>query len=335
MIDTIRLFLPLERAGVSSVDDVLCKLDNVKEIYEDGGIGYVGLLGNLKIFMNNNRLLIQGFSLPKWWHGDNFRAMSLDECNQAVAELSDALHVPINKADVTRADFGFSVVSDYFPKDYFFQMGILNRYKRKMLFPLREENGIYYKNNVNSKGVYTWELAAYDKIRESKSKGGVIPLEYKDANVIRLETRYKSSQALKTLLGLNTVTPKELFTLKATNKIKYDMEAAINGIRADKYTAEMPKDDPLRFTNPDLFNLIVAIDKFGGEANYVKDLKSRFEVVKNNMNPKQIERLKKAYQRNRLEVAKAMEIKRGWQHRDGDELAELKAKAAKFLSEYE
>lgn len=335
MIDTIRLFLPLERAGVSSFDDVLCNLDGVKEIYEGGGIGFVGLLGNLKIFMNDNRLFVQGFSLPKWWHGDNFRAMSLDECKQAVTQLSDALHVPINKADVTRADYGFTVATDSPPSDYFEQMGILSRKGRKAIFPIREDNGIYYKNNLNSKKQYTWELTAYDKIRESKANGGVIPSEYKGANVIRLETRYKSSQRLKTVLGLNTVTPKELFSQKSLNSIKLDMETAINGIRADKYTAEMPKIDPMPFTSPDLFNLLVAIDKFGGESNYIEELKRRYEAVKGKATLKERERLKKAFQRMKLDVAKAMEIKRGWHPVGVNDLAELREKATKFLSEYE
>lgn len=102
--------------------------------------------------------------------GDNFRTMGRRDTQMAVERLSDTLHLPIEKASVTRIDIAQNIILKSSVDVYLNHLGTLNRAKR-----LQTPDGLYYI----SKGVV---FASMTKTRSRKVK--VIQF----LNYIRVET---------------------------------------------------------------------------------------------------------------------------------------------------
>ena len=137
-----------------------------------------GNIGNLKVSINRYQIKIKDGSLCKWHLGDNFQTMGRKDTQQAVEQLSDILHLPISKATITRIDIAQNFIVKYPISVYLNHLGDLKHSKR-----LQEPHGIYYTKNGE-------RLSFYDKSREQRGKGGIIPELYKDRNVLRYEQRY-------------------------------------------------------------------------------------------------------------------------------------------------
>ena len=137
-----------------------------------------GNIGNLKVSINRHQIKIKDGSLGKWQLGDNFKTMGRQDTQRAIERLSDILHLPIDKATITRLDIAQNFIVKHPVEVYLNHLGELRHSKR-----LQEPSGIYYSKNEE-------RLCFYDKNREQKNKGGLIPELYKDRNVLRYEQRY-------------------------------------------------------------------------------------------------------------------------------------------------
>ena len=137
-----------------------------------------GSIDNLKISINRYQVKIKDGSLCKWYLGDNFQTMGRQDTQRAIERLSDILHLPIDKATIIRLDIAQNFIVKHPIEVYLNHLGELRHSKR-----LQEPSGIYYHKNDE-------RLCFYDKNREQKNKGGLIPELYKDRNVLRYEQRY-------------------------------------------------------------------------------------------------------------------------------------------------
>lgn len=184
--DTTNLRLGQNKVdGVDFISELPCYLSNVSEITSaDGSTAIIGyLLGNgnsgYKVYITEQQVSIKDCSLCKWAMGDNFSEMSKSDTKRAIEKLSDLLHLPIDKADVTRLDFANNIITQHPTAVYLNHLGELSRYKR-----LVQPSTIYYQQaNI--------EFVIYDKIREQRQNGAYIPELYQNRNVLRLEQRYK------------------------------------------------------------------------------------------------------------------------------------------------
>lgn len=138
-----------------------------------------GYLGSLKVSITENRVKIYNSSLCKYYLGDNFKTLSKGDTKQAIEQISDNLHLPFEKANVTRIDAARNLILKHKQKSYFSHLGEAQYYNR-----LEQNNGLYYNNQMR-------QLVFYGKVHEQTIKGQPIPEPYKERNVLRYELRFR------------------------------------------------------------------------------------------------------------------------------------------------
>lgn len=166
-----------------------CYLENVGEHNYNDEIVITGSLKGLKISLNRYQMKIKDGSLCKWHLGDNFQTLGRGDTQRAIESLSDALHIPMNKATVTRLDIAQNFITRYPPEVYLSHLGILKYATR-----LQEPNGIYYSQTGG-------RLCFYDKNREQRNNKEPIPELYEGRNVLRYEQRYTNRIASQLKVG--------------------------------------------------------------------------------------------------------------------------------------
>ncbi len=238
-----------------------------KHIYSDDNTVFTGDLDGYKVSVSAAAVSVRDCSLCKWYLGDNFKEMTRGDTQKAVAKLSDLLHLPIDRAAVTRLDFALNIIVNHPITVYFEHLGTLNRYKRLLL----QTYSLYYQQN-------TEQFVLYDKVREQKRAGAVIPELYQKRNVLRIEQRYlhRVSNRLKTAVTgamlyneafYNMLLNRWRDTYNAIAKVN-DFELNCNGMKTKK----------------DLYKLGVLslIERFDGQVNFlalITDAQKRGELT--------------------------------------------------------
>lgn len=198
MYDTIYFRLTQgEVQGFDFLAETPCYLQDVAEHTFSDGVVISGNVGNLKVSLNRFQVKVKDGSLCKFYLGDNFKTMGRKDTQRAIEKLSDVLHLPMSKAAVTRLDVAQNFCTRYPPDVYFNHLGMLKYATR-----LQEPNGIYYSQAGG-------RLAFYDKAKEQRKKGEIIPELYEGKNVLRYEQRYTNRIARQ--FGLLEVTGSTLF----------------------------------------------------------------------------------------------------------------------------
>lgn len=180
MYDSINFRLKRDEVGGGDfMEQTACYLDNVNEHhFSNGETVLSGSLGNLKVTVNRYQMKVKDGSFCKWYLGDNFQTMGRSDIQRAIEKLSDTLHLPMQKANISRLDIAQNFITKHPPEVYLNHLGSLKYAKR-----LQEPNGLYY---IQTDG----RLCFYDKNCEQKNKGEPIPELYEGRNVLRYEQRY-------------------------------------------------------------------------------------------------------------------------------------------------
>ncbi len=180
MYDTVTMKLSRhEVQGVSFLEETSQYLDEITSTYERGGVfGVVGRVGGLTVSLDEGAARVTRGSLCKWHLGDNVHELDRAETGRAIERLSDTLHLPIERAAVTRLDVGHNLFMQHPPEVYFNHLGVL-RYASR----LEEPSGVYYKQGSG-------RLAFYDKAREARAAGGYVPEVCRTENILRYERRF-------------------------------------------------------------------------------------------------------------------------------------------------
>lgn len=179
MFDTLKLYL--RQDSVRDTDllaEVPVYLENITAHEKQDQIHYSGSLKNLKIYVSERGVSIQG-SLAKYYLSDNMQTLRRQDTEQAIKKLSDDLHLPINEAQVSRVDFAHNFIMQYEPEVYYPYLGESQYFKRYI-----QPESLYYKNGNRTK-------LFYDKPAEAKSKGFEIPEVWTAKHVLRYEIRYR------------------------------------------------------------------------------------------------------------------------------------------------
>lgn len=193
MFDSVNFRITQDEAGgVDFLSETARFLDNVGEHTYNGITVLTGELGGLKISLNRYQVKVKDGSLCKWLLGSNYQTMGRGDTQRAIERLSDTLHLPMDKATVTRLDVAQNFITRHPPEVYFNHLGVLKYSTR-----LQEPTGIYYKQTNG-------RLCFYDKTREQKNHREPIPDLYKERNVLRYEQRY--TQRIASQLGVPEVT---------------------------------------------------------------------------------------------------------------------------------
>lgn len=165
--------------GADFLSEVPCYITGVSEHHFNNGVVVVtGYLDNLKVSCNEYQIKVKDGSLCKWYLGDNLQTMGRKDTERAVEKLSDLLHLPMDKAQVTRIDVSQNFIMKHPPSVYLQHLGVLKGAAR-----LEEPNTLYYRKQ-------DYGLCFYDKAREQKAKKETLPELYEGRNVLRYEQRY-------------------------------------------------------------------------------------------------------------------------------------------------
>jgi hypothetical protein len=166
----------------------------------------MGKLDNFRISVNRGGVNIKDGSLCKWYLGDNFQSLERRDVKFAIEKLSDILHLPMGEATISRLDIACNFIVKQPVQVYYNHLGELKHGGRA---PVTNGAGMcetlyYYKAG----GL----LVFYDKVKEQKEKGQIIPELYQNSNVLRYEQRYKSR--LSKVFNVERVTGEMLYNEK-------------------------------------------------------------------------------------------------------------------------
>lgn len=223
----------------------------------DGNMVLSGNIGSMSVSISSNCLKVKNGSLCKWYLGNNFQTMQRADTRLAIEKLSDILHLPMERAGVSRIDVAQNFIVKHPPDVYYNHLGAYDRYKR-----LEQPDGLYY---INSNGI----LVFYNKTKEQQDKRQPIPDLYKDRNVLRYEQRYK--RRLSNTFSIGRVTAAclydEAFYVGIINRWKeaYSRIKKINEIQLNF--------EGMR-TKKDLYKLGVLslVEKEGGQLVFLKQI---------------------------------------------------------------
>lgn len=229
MYDNVRLWMPRTR----DMRDVGRYLDAARELADTstGEMRTYGSCGGLKVSQNPFGVEVSG-SLAKFLHGENITPMDLRGAADAVAKLSDALHLRMDEAKVTRLEFGRTLEVSRPVAGYLQRLGDVPRMRRNGFAP----GTLYYLNNGKEQ---TKVLAFYDKGEETRADGTAMPAGLESQSLLRYELRFckrVAQQAKAREVTAATLCDERFyrymvelwrdnyFSISKTNKTGYDME---------------------------------------------------------------------------------------------------------------
>ena len=194
MYDTLKLRLEHE-VDLSLIGNLLehptCGINNYAREFVRGR------LQGLEFYAEQSFITLTKGSICKWYKGNNFETMTIEDTCMAIQKLSAIFCLPFEKAVITRLDFGPTFVVDYDPSIYFNKLSNISRYKR-----LTQPSGLYFSMGIR-------QIALYNKIKEAKAHRDSIPLEFCDKNVIRCELRL--TRKISRQLGEKQITAEMLY----------------------------------------------------------------------------------------------------------------------------
>ncbi len=197
MYDTIYMRLTQAEVQEDFMGVTASYLTDVAEHTYGDSVVLTGKVGNLSVSLNRWQVKIKDGSLSKYYLGDNLQTLSRAATEQAIAQLSDTLHLHLDRAICTRIDVAENFICRFAPEVYFCHLGQLTYSTR-----LQEPNGIYYKQTGG-------RLAFYDKVKECRSRREELPELYQAKNVLRYEMRL--AQRIAHQMGVPEVTVAKLY----------------------------------------------------------------------------------------------------------------------------
>jgi len=232
-----------------------------------------GILGNtlngnhFKVTISRLWVNIKNGSLCKYILGDNFQTLGRGETQKAIEKLSDTLHLPIDKATVSRLHVAQNLMMKNPVQVYFNHLGEWQNGNRKSTRAPTMVNGILetlYYHQSNS------ILVFYDKLKEQRAKGQPIPKLYQNRYIISYEQRYE--RRLPKAFNVERVTAVMLYSEKFYIDLLdrwHDNYFNINKINDVTINFEDMKG------KKDLYNMgiLALVERVGGELNLINQIK--------------------------------------------------------------
>lgn len=260
MFDTIHFRLRQDDLSgrVDFLRELPGSLTDVAKIERDDGLVLIkGTLGNLTIRATPYQMSVKDGSLCKWYLGDNFKVLGRADTARAIECLSDHLHLPMERATITRVDVACGFIMQYPAKVYFDHLGQMRQTKR-----LQQPDGVYYCQSAKS-------LCFYDKIKEERKHQEPIPELYEGKNVLRYE--YRATSRLPKTLNVPEVRAAMLSEREFYNSLLNrwrDNYQAIQKINQFNLNFQMVN------TKKDLYKwgLLTGIESIGGQAEMLRQI---------------------------------------------------------------
>lgn len=178
MIDTLNLWI--DRADAQDPFAVVPFLDDVEEAHSDKwGYRCRGSIGDYRVSVGESGISLQG-SLSKYYLPSNLFTLTRATAQEALEKMSDTLHLDmLSGAKVSRVDISTILPTSRPPADYYRFMGCKPYFKRLQTTP----DTLYYQTHREV-------ICFYDKQKEARAKGAIVPEGLEGHNLLRYEVRY-------------------------------------------------------------------------------------------------------------------------------------------------
>lgn len=182
MFDTVNFWI--DRGDITNGKSfvILPYLSDVTESFNNRqGYSANGKIKGYDVRCYDAGIILKG-SLAKFLLPSNIYTLTRKDTQQAIELMSDALHLNIGTAKITRVDVSTVIPTNHPPKDYYNYLGDKARFKRLQPF----DNTLYYRTQKR-------QLVFYDKAKWANDKNVSIPppLQGLD-NLLRYEMRLTS-----------------------------------------------------------------------------------------------------------------------------------------------
>lgn len=262
-IDTLGFILRSNQVGGRLLDAVSPYLDadRVKYKSKPGSIEVESIeykIDNLTFYIADDYLKLYKGSLCKWSLGNNVQSMTGRDLNDAVSNLSDIFHLPIEKASITRLDVGWNIITEQPPECYYSFLGQLARFQRCI-----DRHTLYYRQEGCRK-----EIKFYNKGRECK---GDLPSIYNGKNVLRYEISFMNHVGQQLKVGdLNIAWLYDYDNAQIISQTLHSYYKQIKKIR--DYMIDFNSIKGVK--ELDLLGRLLVIEKVGGMNNLLEQLNS-------------------------------------------------------------
>ena len=202
MYDKVKLWIDRVMVG-EQYPTIANYLDeaNTQINHQTGEVKTFGSLEGLKVSIFVGGLSVVG-SLPKYLYGSNVYPLDRHTTAQAIAKLSDALHLQADKASVTGLEFGTNFLMMHQVPEYLAKLGNMPRLSRYHF----EASTLYYKGTGKQQPK---AFVFYDKMADATAKGIEYPKDFKGGNLLKYEMRLNGR--LPYQLGVPEVTASTLY----------------------------------------------------------------------------------------------------------------------------
>jgi len=262
----------LDTIGLTLKSDIVSNIDLMAEIplhltsitYD--GLSYGkptvnGKFHNFDVSINEHRIKIGNASLTKYFLGSSLSMMDRSSIKEAIEKMSDALHLPIEKADVTKFHYARNLMLKNDVGLYLPYLGKSGRYNR-----LEQPFGINYK--ITGK-----EVAIYDKIRETRYRKEPIHPLYNDRYMMRIESRFENN--LCKHFNRTIITSKTLYDEDFYMKVNdewYKDYLSIDKIKTTKIDMQQVRTKE----QMKLLGVLSLVQLEGGKTQSIQNLKERY-----------------------------------------------------------
>jgi len=164
---------------------------------ETGELYERGKLDGLEVKETSRGIKIKG-SLSKYYFGNNFETLTIEQTKDVVEKICDNLHLDVREAVINRIDFATNFIVSEPPLNYYSFFGDAARLNKS-----QQGTTLYFSNKSRS-------IVFYDKCKEAKARRMHIPDEFNGKNVLRYEYRLKR-------LKINQITLEDLYRKETFN----------------------------------------------------------------------------------------------------------------------
>lgn len=179
MYDTVNFWIDRSDTAEGNpfaVSPYLCEV--VEQQSNKMGYSCSGKLGDYSVCCFQTGISLKG-SLAKYYLPSNVFTLTRQTAGEALEQMSEALHLNVTAARVTRLDVSTVFPTKRPPTDYYPSLGSKPRFNRLQA----TKDTLYYNQQFR-------QLVFYNKTKEASAKGAIIPPTLTGCNLMRYEMRF-------------------------------------------------------------------------------------------------------------------------------------------------
>lgn len=144
-----------------------------------------GKIKNLKVTQNTNSLRICG-SMGKFLNGENITHFERRDAKRGFDEIAELSGLDVSKGEIVYFEFGDVFYMSEEPKEYL-KIFDYDKKRTRIQYGKADLETVEYRTETGQ-----YSFCAYDKKAECADKGGDIPEDFRDDNLLRMELRFQN-----------------------------------------------------------------------------------------------------------------------------------------------